>query len=50
MVDFITKYIILDNLLQTTKIASFLTTNSNFVVITEKTSVKKLTRLFRNNV
>ena len=50
MMDFITKCVILDNLLQTTKIASFLATSGNFVAITEETSAEELAQLFRDNI
>ena len=49
MMDFITKYVILDNLLQTTKIASVPATSGNFVAITEETSAEELAQLFRDN-
>ena len=43
----ITKCIILDNLLQTTIIASFLTTNSNFVI---KSTIKYVYSFFRTSL
>jgi len=42
IVDFIIKYIIIDNLSQTTRIIFFSTTNSNFIATIKETLIEEL--------